>query len=287
MSVKGFAGLKMFLFCLCLVVGVIVSEGVSQPVEVYRELYSGVNEANLKSVVETLTSFGSRVVGYPGERLASEYVRQKFLELGLDAVREEVFYAVTPIEETPTYMEIPKLGKRYRIYPLWPNLVRTSQTPPEGLKGHLIYAGIGRLESFNGKKVMGSIALMEFNSSTDWLNAIFLGGKAIVFIEPEDTFRGEAELKFLTTPIDIPRYWMPRKEALDLLSLLEQRKELEAVINCQMKWKRVPVRNIEGIIWGVDPKRRNEVVVIQAYYDSMSIVPTIALVRNRHVALQP
>jgi hypothetical protein len=41
------------------------------------------------------------------------------------------------------------------------------------LRGHLIYAGIGRLESFNGKKVMGSIALMEFNSSTDWLNAIF------------------------------------------------------------------------------------------------------------------
>ena len=247
-----------------------------QATSIYRELYGGVDEKRLREVVETLASFGSRVVGYPGERLAAEYVRQQFLALGLDAVREKVFYAVTPIEETPTYIEIPQLGKRHRIYPLWPNLVRTSQTPPEGLRGHLIYAGIGRLESFNGKKVMGSIALMEFNSSTDWLNAIFLGGKAVVFIEPEDTFRGEAELKFLTTPIDIPRYWMPRKDALELLSLLEQHKDLEAVIKCRMTWKRVPVRNIEGIIWGVDPKRRNEVVVLQAYYDSMSVVPTLA-----------
>jgi len=264
-----------FLWLLAMVVSV-SSLCMGQPVGVYRELYNGVDEGRLRSVVETLASFGSRVVGYPGERLAAEYIRQQFLALGLDSVREQTFDAVTPIEETPTYLEVPKLGKRYRVYPLWPNLVRTSQTPPEGLKGHLIYAGIGRLESFNGKKVMGSIALMEFNSSTDWLNAIFLGGKAVVFIEPEDTFRGEAELKFLTTPIDIPRYWMPRKDALELLSLLERHKDLEAVVKCRMTWKRVPVRNIEGIIWGVDPKRRNEVIVIQAYYDSMSVVPSLA-----------
>ncbi|MCS7192812.1 MAG: M28 family peptidase, partial [Armatimonadetes bacterium] len=267
---------QMLLFCLCIIVFGIASKVFGQSVSIYRELYNGVDERNLRSVVENLSSLGSRVVGYPGEGLAAEYVRQKFIEIGLDAVREQTFYAVTPIEETPTYMEIPRLGKRYRIYPLWPNLVRTSQTPPDGLKGHLIYAGVGRLESFNGKKVAGSIALMDFNSSTDWLNAIFLGGKAILFIEPEDTFRGEAELKFLTTPIDIPRYWMPRKDALELLSLLERQKDLEAVINCRMTWKKVPFRNIEGIIWGVDPKRRNEVLVVQAYYDSMSVVPSLA-----------
>ena len=178
---------KFYWLISSLLWAMILSAGsfcVGQTTGIYRELYGNVDDGRLRAVVETLASFVSRVVGYPGERLTAEYVRQQFLALGLDAVREQTFYAVTPIEETPTYMEIPELGKRYRIYPLWPNLVRTSQTPPEGLKGHLIYAGIGRLESFNGKKVMGSIALMEFNSSTDWLNAIFLGGKAVVFIEP-------------------------------------------------------------------------------------------------------
>ncbi len=270
------------ILCLCwlwALIATFLSLGIGQSVHVYRELYTGVDETRLRSVVETLSSFPSRVVGYPGERLAAEYVRQQFLALGLDKVREQIFYAVTPIEETPTYLELPALGKRYRIHPLWPNLVRTSQTPPEGVRGQLIYGGYGRLRDFNGKEVKGSIALMEFNSSTEWLNAIFLGGKAIVFIEPadpSDALRGEAELKFLTTPIDIPRYWLPRREALELLALLEQHKQLEAVIKCRMTWKRVPVRNIEGILWGVDPKRRNEVVVIQAYYDSMSVVPNLA-----------
>ncbi|MEZ8216845.1 hypothetical protein B0813_000382 [Candidatus Fervidibacteria bacterium JGI MDM2 SSWTFF-3-K9] len=82
-----------------------------QATSAYRELYGSVDEKRLREVVETLASFGSRVVGYPGERLAAEYVRQQFLALGLDTVREQVFYAVTPIEETPTYIEIPPTGQ--------------------------------------------------------------------------------------------------------------------------------------------------------------------------------
>lgn len=263
------------LFLISSFLLMLASLGPAQTTSLYRQFYEGVDETRLRQTVTDLVSFGSRVVGYPGERLASEYVRQKFLELGLDAVREQTFEIAAPIDKG-AILEIPPLGKRYRLYPLWPNLVRTSQTPPEGLKGQLIYAGTGRLQEFNGKKVQGSIALMEFNSSTDWLNAIFLGGQAVIFIEPEDTFRGEAELKFLTTPIDIPRYWLPRKDALELLDLLKGRSDLQAIVKCRMTWQQVPVRNIEGILQGIDPKRKNEVIVLQAYYDSMSVVPSLA-----------
>ncbi|GBC99560.1 Aminopeptidase YwaD [bacterium HR17] len=255
----------------------ISSCAAAQPRTAYRSLYEGISESNLRQTVSTLASFGSRVVGFPGERLAAEYVRQQFLALGLDAVREQPFETVVPVDEGAT-LDIPALGKRYRLYALWPNLIRTSQTPPEGLRGHLIYAGTGRLEAFNGKKVQGSIALVEFESSTDWLNAIFLGGKAVIFIEPQDPTlpRGEAELKFLTTPIDIPRYWLPRSDAAELLSLLKTHGDLEVVVRCRMPWRRVTARNIAGVLWGVDPKRRNEVVVLQAYYDSMSVVPALS-----------
>jgi hypothetical protein len=268
--------LSFFFGWLCILSG-LLSWGAPQQLPSYRELYEGVSEANLRQTVTTLTAFGSRVVGYPGERFAAEFVRHQFLALGLDALKEQTFEVAVPMDEGAT-LEIPALQKRYRLYPLWPNLVRTSQTPPDGLRGHLIYAGTGRLEAFNGKQVQGSIALMEFESSTDWLNAIFLGGKAVIFIEPEDPTlpRGEAELKFLTTPIDIPRYWLPRKEALELLEWVKRKGELNATIRCQMPWRRVTARNIAGILWGVDPKRRNEVIVVQAYYDSMSIVPSLA-----------
>ncbi|MFA0762150.1 MAG: hypothetical protein HZLCBSQH_002269, partial [Candidatus Fervidibacterota bacterium] len=269
---KGLALFSGWLCILGLLSGVAAQQSLS-----YRSLYEGVSEARLQKTVITLASFGSRVVGYPGERLAAEFVRQQFLALGLDAVCEQPFEVVVPIDEGAV-LEVPSIGKRYRLYPLWPNLVRTSQTPPDGLRGHLIYAGTGRLEAFNGKKVQGSIALMEFESSTDWLNAIFLGGKAVIFIEPSDPTlpRGEAELKFLTTPIDIPRYWLPRKDALELLDQVQRVGQLEAVIRCRMPWKRVTARNIAGILWGVDPKRRNEVIIVQAYYDSMSVVPSLS-----------
>ncbi|MFN3420872.1 MAG: hypothetical protein ACK40X_04005, partial [Armatimonadota bacterium] len=105
-----------FLWLLATVIS-FPSFSFGQPVGIYRDLYNGVDEEKLRSIVTTLASFGSRVVGYPGERLAAEYIRQQFLALGLDSVREQTFYAVTPIEETPTYLEVPKLGKRYRIYP--------------------------------------------------------------------------------------------------------------------------------------------------------------------------
>ncbi|MCS7223472.1 MAG: M28 family peptidase [Armatimonadetes bacterium] len=247
----------------------------AQTEAIYRRLYHGVEEANLRQVVKDLSSLGSRVVGYPGERIAAEYVYQKFRDLGLDQVTEKTYQVVVPIDRGAS-LEIPALGKKYRLYPLWPNLVRTPQTPPEGLTGPLIYAGLGDLSAFRGKEVKGSIALMEFASSTDWLNAIFLGGQAIVFIEPESTFRGEAELKYLTTPIDIPRYWLPRKDALEILNLLKKHLDLKATVKCQMTWEVVPFKNIEGVLWGIDPKRRNEVIVIQSYYDSMSVVPSLA-----------
>ena len=44
-------------------VRVLISFGVGQPVAVYRELYTGVDENRLRSTVEVLASFPSRVVG--------------------------------------------------------------------------------------------------------------------------------------------------------------------------------------------------------------------------------
>merc|ERR1712000_719038 len=58
----------------------------------------------------------------------------------------------------------------------------------------------------------GSIVLADFNSGTKWINAAMLGAKAVIFIEPEITMRGEAENKFLTVPANIPRFWIRRAD---------------------------------------------------------------------------
>ena len=136
----------------------------------------------------------------------------------------------------------------------------------------------------------GSVVLIDFNSSTKWINAAMLGAKAVVFIEPETTIRGEAENKFLTVPANIPRFWISRTDAEKLLTMLgetsdptssggEQHKEAREVtvrLSATMTWERRIGQNIRGFLDGGDPALKDELVVITAYYDSMSVVPAIA-----------
>jgi len=174
----------------------------------------------------------------------------------------------------------------------------------------------------------GSIVLLDFNCNTKWINAAMLGASAVVFIEPEDTIRGEAEAKFLTIPAAIPRFWISRKDAdylfKEYLSIKHTVKEgdtLESIasqysvlpenvkryeynkdaiarslpagsivyipdfgaksnvkvqLTGMMTWERRLGQNITGVLPGTDPDLKNELVVIQAYFDSMSIVPANA-----------
>ena len=121
----------------------------------------------------------------------------------------------------------------------------------------------------------GSIVLTDFNSGTRWINAAMLGAKAIVFIEPDTTIRGEAENKFLTIPANIPRFWISKADAAELLQMLEAA-EITARLTCTIKWERRIGQNIRGFLEGGDPTLKDELIAITAYYDSMSVVPSNA-----------
>ena len=79
------------------------------------------------------------------------------------------------------------------------------------MTGPLIWAGDGELNEFNGKDVDGSIVLMNFNTATRWLDAAKLGARAIIFLEPRYAFRSDAEQKYLTIPVPVPRYYLERE----------------------------------------------------------------------------
>jgi hypothetical protein len=126
----------------------------------------------------------------------------------------------------------------------------------------------------------GGIALVDFNSSTRWINAAMLGASAVIFIEPEVTIRGEAETKFLTVPANIPRFWISKEDAQYLLGLLGPdggaTRRIEAQITATVTWENKTGQNIRGILEGSDPELKDELIIIQAYYDSMSVVPYLA-----------
>jgi len=247
--------------------------------------------SRIGAVIEQLSSIQSRVSGTDGNHLAGAFVEAMFRDIGLENVRSEEFEVVIP-EDDGAYLEMPN-GERVRLYCVWPNYTRTSKVTDEGIRGELIYGGDGEVKELNGKPVEGSIVLMEFVSSTRWLDAAMLGAEAIVFIEPkEKTTQREAEKKFLAIPIDIPRFWLPRDELAKVVSLirandaaLEERglldslgktRSLKVRLLADMNWRQSTSRNIFGDVIGTDRQLRGETIIIESYYDSMSVVPALA-----------
>ena len=122
----------------------------------------------------------------------------------------------------------------------------------------------------------GAVVLIDFNASSNWINAAMLGAQAILFIEPTDTLRGAAENKFLTVPASVPRFWIGREDAESLLEAMEGGAALNAQLTCDVRWESRQGQNVTGLLRGADPALQDELVIVQAYYDSMSVVPSMA-----------
>ena len=185
---------------------------------------------------------------------------------------------------TPLQSKIqnPQSKIAWRCSRLWPDLVRTSTLPTNGLTNadgsplKLIYVRDGKLRDFNGKDVDGAVVLVDFNCAAEWMNAPRLGAKAVIFIAPDTTMRGEAEAKFISIPINIPRFYMTQKSAAPLVAACLGGQPPRVILHCDMPWVKKQARNISGFIQGTDPKFRDQIIVVQAYYDSISVVPALA-----------
>ncbi|NIM05865.1 MAG: M28 family peptidase, partial [Armatimonadetes bacterium] len=260
----------------------------------WAEIYPSITESDLQPHITYLENLGSRLAGYPGNEKAALYIADQFRRLGLKDVSKQVdpkrfgperpymeaFEITTPIVRFASLRLNNTDSEPVRIYPLWPNVIRTSKLPPGGVDLPLIYAGSGSLPEFSGKEVEGAAVLMEFDTGGDWLNAARLGAKAVIFVAPPKRSagaeRGEAENKFLRSPVDMPRFWISREEAWPLLARIKSQTEVEVHLECDMVWEERHSWNIIGEIPGTDPEISEETIYIEAYYDSMSIVPELA-----------
>jgi len=216
----------------------------------------------------------SRLAGSPGGDQAETYARTQLEDiLGAQNVHEEKFQVTIPMDHG-TYVSAG--ASNFSLRPLWPNLVRTSTLPVAGITGPLIYAGRGDLRAFNGKRVAGSVVLMDFNCGTHWLNAPRLGARAVIFVEPSETMRGEAEAKFIGIPVSIPRFWISRADAAALQSSALTKPNFTVTVKSDNPWENHTASNIIGVMPGSDPVLSKQVVIVEGYYDSMSVVPTLA-----------
>jgi len=98
----------------------------------------------------------------------------------------------------------------------------------------------------------------------------------VLFIEPLETTRGEAEMKLLRVPVDVPRFYVGGDDAAEILAKTAEG-EVSGTIGYDdpMVWDSRVNRNIIGILPGKG-EHAGEAIIVEAHYDSMSIVPARA-----------
>ncbi|RLF03165.1 MAG: hypothetical protein DRK00_09100, partial [Thermoprotei archaeon] len=242
---------------------------------IMEAVYNSLNISNVYHHIRSLSSFKSRVTGYDGYYNATNYIITEFRSMGLKVTVQE-YKVVVPVDYGASIRVVTPEGvvtKEFEAYALWPNLVQTCSTPPEGLSGKLVYVGKGRDFEIEGKELSGSIVLMDFNSGDRWLRIAELGAKAVIFIEEPDMLRMQALMKVVPHPLYFPRLYVDGVVGEELRRLSSEG-GYRVIVTSTVRYELKKVYNVIAEIEGTQSP--NEIVVISAYYDSWSVVPKLS-----------
>ncbi len=238
--------------------------------------------ARLDTDIAALASLPSRAPGTSGNATAATYVERRMREIGLQ-VSSDTYGVTAPVTRNGR-ATLNLNGRELTVFPVYPNGVAPSSVPVGGLKAPLIYARGGQASDFNGMTVKGAIIALDFNSGMNWITAADLGARAVIFLEPAPspnaneapTSRGQAERKFAAVSAEMPRFYAPKAAADAILAQSSTRSQASATLKSTVEWQTVPVRNILGRLRGTDAELSKQIIVINSYYDSMSVAPDLA-----------
>ncbi|MFX0013155.1 MAG: M28 family peptidase [Promethearchaeota archaeon] len=238
----------------------------------FLDLSKQINETyfeNIESHISNLSSFGSRVTGYPGYEQTVNYIVDFFQKQNLSNVETISYPLVIPLEKN-TYIEIK--GENYSAYTLAPNSVHSCKTPPNGVSGKLIYGGSGKYSDLDGKDIAGSIVVLEFNTNDNWLNIAGLGARGVIFLAPNDTDRFEANSKSIDVPLNFPRFYIQNYTTIETVKRFAQQYNQTVTLYSDIEMTMIEAKNVKGLLSG----RSDDQIIISAYFDSSSVVPSIS-----------
>ncbi|WP_136795570.1 FtsX-like permease family protein [Desulfosediminicola ganghwensis] len=244
------------------------------------EAQSSAQSAGPEFIRETLnkvSTFSSRAIGSEGVESAARLIEDHFISLGLKP--ESHNFEITSRQSRGATINFK--GVTHPLHPFPNNAITPGATGEKDgtLEGPLYYVGKGSLEELNGKDIAGAIVLMEFNSSRNWQTLASLGARALIFIDREATrasfyFWEKQEL----SPLQFPCFWLDEgmTETIFGNSLPGQAdggKIADSVtLTADIAWKNGITRNIYAVINGSDEDLQDELLIIEAFYDTPEFV---------------
>lgn len=235
----------------------------------YGGTYADGADGSLSDDIFALASVPARLGGSPGAEQAAEYLLERLGGTEPDHLLEQRFPVVYPADKGGV-LEFDD-GLAIRLRGLWPNTARTPTLRDHS--GPLVYAADGELSRYDGQPVENAIVVLEWSCGARWYDAFVLGARAVIFIGPGDMTRADATQKFLNTPLDMPRFYVTAEDG----AVLRERASVGrwARLDARMDWQSAHGRNLLAFYRGGDPALEHEVVVVQAHYDSISVVPSV------------
>lgn len=231
-----------------------------------------VESTELEDIITTLSSYDDRSSGSEGSEKAADYISDYLDQLGLSP---QNYYFQVPTRKVH-HSTLAIDDRSIPLQPLMNNAV-TPQTIDGELAGPLYWVDNGNLQDLDHKLINNAILLMDFNSGGNWLTAASLGASGVIFIDRGATagnsfFREKEEL----SPIQFPCFWMEEQQARSLFgNYTESENGLvndKVTIHSQITWENITERNIYSLVEGSDPELSEELVIIEAFYDSTAHV---------------
>lgn len=231
--------------------------------------------AQFKETIQDLSSLTDRSTGTAGNQTAAKYIKDKFVQLGLEGVATQVF-SVPVIRYGKSTLTLTDRSLTVPIRPIRANAITPQMVARPGISAPVIYVGGGELHEFNGKTIDGAIMLMELESGKNWQYAANLGARALIYVDRGQSPKIFFEEKVELSPIQFPRFWMPLSQARKLFGDFEHHQDGIAADQANLisdaRWESVATENIYGLIPGTDPNLQEQMVMVDAFYDSTAMV---------------
>jgi hypothetical protein len=226
-----------------------------------------------RQVVQTLASLGERCTGSPGAWKAARFIQGEFERLGFET-RGSHRFSLPAITGGGSIITLVATGENHGIDPFLGNVISPPTIGPPGLTADLVYVGNGGIQAFNNKTIANACVLMDLDSGKNWLNALALGAKALIYLSPEETDRFLFEDKMELSPVRFPRFVMARSRAEklfgDLDTLGTAREKVTVGLTSDLAWRRVQGENLYCLVPGTTPDP--EIIVVEGFYDTSAFV---------------
>ncbi|HSV15070.1 MAG TPA: ABC transporter permease, partial [Tepidisphaeraceae bacterium] len=232
-----------------------------------------IDEAQFKSDLNAIAAAPSRVIGSSGYEQAGRYLESEIGKLPHVELKRQDFSVVVPVTQSAT-LDIGS-GRIEAVYPFWPAHVRVCSTPPEGIRGNLVYVGQCRYEDLKPASLAGQIAVIEAAAGSRWSEPFYLGAKAILVLGSPDTGWPDLKDHDLRIPVSMPRFYVPPGALADDL---RAGRIADATLKATVQWQPKRAVNYYALVPAnkPTPSQSPGALMFSVPYDASSLVPDLA-----------